>query len=70
MNASGHARIAVYDLSGREVARLADRALPGGEHALAWDAREKNGRRVASGLYLIAVESLGARATARAVVIE
>ena len=70
LDAPGHARIAVYDLSGREVARLADRALPRGEHTLAWDAREKDGRRVASGLYLVAVESLGARATTRAVVIE
>jgi agmatine/peptidylarginine deiminase len=70
LDAPGHARIAVYDLSGREVARLADRALPLGEHALVWDARENDGRRVASGLYLVAVESSGVRATARAVVIE
>ena len=42
---------AVYDLAGRRVATLVTGAHPGGEHRLAWDARDDHGHSVAPGVY-------------------
>lgn len=42
-----HVRLAIFDLSGREVAALADERRAAGEHAVRWDARG-----VPSGVYL------------------
>jgi hypothetical protein len=50
-------RITVRDLNGREVAVLADRELAPGEHAISWDGRDGSGQVVASGIYLIRLES-------------
>jgi hypothetical protein len=56
----GHAqrvRIQVYDLDGRLVARLADRKFPTGTSAVTWAGRSDDGRALASGTYLIVVDS-------------
>jgi len=45
--AAGRARLAVYDLAGREVAVLVDGALAGGEHRVSWRPEG-----LASGVYL------------------
>gem|GEM_PF-2164952 len=47
-------RIAVYDLSGREVARLAQRRQPAGRHSVVWE-----GANTASGIYTIQLEASG-----------
>ena len=47
MSEPGDATLAVYDLLGREVARLADGPHAAGEHRVAFDAR-----RLAAGLYV------------------
>ena len=44
-------RMSIYDVRGREIARLADEKLDAGEHELKWDGRDSGGRRVASGIY-------------------
>ncbi len=44
--------LTVYDITGKVVRRLLDRALPPGSHTFTWDARSDNGERVASGCYL------------------
>jgi len=45
-------QLGVYDLAGRLVATLADRAsLRAGAHEVAWDGRSDAGERVASGVY-------------------
>jgi hypothetical protein len=41
----------VFDLLGREVARLAGGPMTEGRHALRWDGTDANGRRVAPGVY-------------------
>lgn len=41
----------VCDLSGRRVRTLIDADLSPGEHRVAWDGRDDNGRLVASGVY-------------------
>jgi hypothetical protein len=45
--------LSVYDLQGREVARLAQGTWPAGSHSIGWPGRDGSGREVASGTYLI-----------------
>ena len=42
-----HVRLVVYDVMGREVARLVDGAMPAGQHRARWDASG-----LPSGVYL------------------
>ncbi len=49
-------RVGVYDLSGRKVRDLGGvREIPSGQHAVPWDGRDDEGRRVGPGLYLVRV---------------
>jgi hypothetical protein len=48
---AGHVTLSVYDILGREVTRLLDASFPPGIHAVPWDARDSNGRELASGVY-------------------
>jgi flagellar hook assembly protein FlgD len=50
--AAGEPVIAIYDLSGRRVRKIAPGTLAAGRHPLVWDARNDRGHPVASGLYL------------------
>jgi WD40 repeat protein len=50
--ADGAARLAVFDLRGREVAVLVDGASAAGTHVAAWDGRDAGGREVSAGVYL------------------
>jgi hypothetical protein len=45
-----HVTLLLFDVRGREVARLADADYPVGRFQVAWDGRS-SGRRVASGIY-------------------
>jgi len=53
----------VYDLTGREVARLVDRELTQGIHTVVWDGTGPAGRPVASGVYFFHVVTGGETAT-------
>jgi hypothetical protein len=44
-------RIDVYDVSGRRVRTLLDRAMTRGTHIVGWDSRDDRGRAVAAGTY-------------------
>ncbi|GAH58771.1 unnamed protein product, partial [marine sediment metagenome] len=44
--------LVVYDLMGREVARLVDRDLTAGYHQAIWNGRDKAGREVPTGIYI------------------
>jgi hypothetical protein len=48
---AGRARLAVYDVAGRRVRVIADRALPIGPTKVAWDGRDASGMSVRSGVY-------------------
>ncbi|MDQ7065923.1 MAG: T9SS type A sorting domain-containing protein [candidate division KSB1 bacterium] len=48
---AGHVLLAVYDVLGREICRLIDAPQHAGHYATIWDARNTDGRRVASGIY-------------------
>jgi len=51
--------IAVYDLVGRRVARLADRPYAAGSHEVTWHGRDEAGRQLPAGTYLIRLEGGG-----------
>jgi hypothetical protein len=53
----GAVRLSVYTLQGREVARLVDGVLPGGDHAATWDGRDARGRPAGAGMYLYRLET-------------
>jgi DNA-binding beta-propeller fold protein YncE len=47
----GRVLIAIYDVSGRLVRALVDRAVDPGERSVVWDGTDDQGARVASGVY-------------------
>lgn len=48
-------RIRIYDPSGRAVRNFGAVTLPAGRHEVLWDGRGDDGRRLASGVYLLSV---------------
>jgi hypothetical protein len=56
---AGHARLAIYDVQGREVVRLLDGARPAGEQATAWNGRDQDQQPVPSGVYFYRLEAEG-----------
>jgi hypothetical protein len=44
-------RLAVYDAMGRPVRVLVNGVRPAGSHAVGWDRRDEQGRRLAAGTY-------------------
>ena len=61
---AGHARLAVFDVTGREVARLVDGPMAAGDHAATLDAGQ-----FAPGVYLYTLQVDDQRATRRMVVV-
>lgn len=55
--ASGPVRLTVHDARGRLLVTLADGTFPAGEHAVQWDGRDRQGRVVAAGVYLVVLRS-------------
>ena len=55
----GRVRLAVHDLRGRLVCVLVDDDLTVGEHSATWNGREASGRRSASGVYMLRLETAG-----------
>ena len=49
--ARAEARLDLFDVQGRRVARLADRAFPRGTSVIAWDGRRADGARARPGIY-------------------
>ena len=61
-------RLSIYNLLGREVARVVDRVLPPGYHRITWDGRSDSGERVSTGVYFYRIEA-GACAQTRKMVL-
>ena len=53
----GAVTLTVFDMLGRRVAVLFDGAATAGTFEAVWDGRDAAGRQVASGLYLVRIES-------------
>jgi len=47
-----HAHLSIYNLGGQRIACLMNRTAEAGEHAVTWDGRNGERRRLASGVYL------------------
>jgi hypothetical protein len=54
-------RIEIYDVLGRRVATLTDRAFDAGRHRLIWDGKDDRGHPVASGVYICRLDAGAAR---------
>ncbi len=46
-----NATLRIYDVSGRLVATLVDEPMPAGAHSVVWDGTNRDGERLASGVY-------------------
>jgi len=66
----GRVLVAIYDLSGKLVKRIAEGALPAGAHAVPWDGSAESGGRVASGVYFVKVETATLREVQRVTVLK
>ncbi len=63
--APGTVRLRIYDPRGRLVRTLVDGVAPAGRHSVVWDGADARGRAVASGVYVVELESGAGRAEAR-----
>jgi len=59
--ASGNVELAVFDLAGREVARLAEGTYAAGDHAVSWTGTDASGRLLPSGTYLYRLRADGVK---------
>jgi hypothetical protein len=59
------ARISVFDVTGRTVRVLLDDVAPAGSRVLTWDGRDTSGNHVASGVYLVRLETADGVRTAK-----
>jgi hypothetical protein len=59
LDRAGRARVDVYDVGGRVVARLADADYTEGVQSVAWDGRDTGGRQVPSGVYFVKLSANG-----------
>jgi hypothetical protein len=57
--ASATVRLAVYDVSGRTLRVLVDEERHAGQHVVAWDGRDDQGRMIPSGTYFCRLDSRG-----------
>lgn len=60
---AGPVRLEVFDITGRLVHRLLDRAMDAGRYQTDWDGRDSQGREMASGRYFYRLETSSRRET-------
>jgi len=65
LTAPARTRVHILNLRGELVATLLDSERGAGRHRISWDGRDDRGANVASGVYVVVVESGGDRATRR-----
>ncbi len=62
--------VRVYDISGRVVTTLFSGNLAAGRHTLRWDARDRDGMPLSSGVYIIKLDSEAGSATRKVMVLK
>jgi hypothetical protein len=67
---AGRFEIAIFDVSGRRVATLAERVLPAGRHLVKWDGSVAAGARAAAGIYFLRIEAAEFEHTTKLVLLE
>jgi hypothetical protein len=65
---TGRHRLAVYDVTGREVTVLVDGTQSGGSHVMQWNGRDRRGAEIPSGVYFLRLEFQGAVETQKIVI--
>lgn len=70
LSSPGHARAEVFDVRGRRVATVLDRAAPAGEIAAQWDGGTTTGERASAGVYYLRLSVPGFSGTRRIVIEE
>lgn len=60
---SGWVQLMVYDINGRLVTTLIDATLDRGHHEIEWDARDRNGHMISTGVYFIQFTAVSYRNT-------
>lgn len=68
--AAGAQRVLVYDAGGRLVRLLQAGRFGAGPRSLAWDGRDAQGQRLASGVYLVQLQTPAGRAVQRVVLLQ
>ncbi len=58
-------RLRVHDVLGRTIHTLVDSVEPAGEHTVTWDGRDEQGRRAASGVYVVTLDGANQRVARR-----
>jgi enediyne biosynthesis protein E4 len=66
---AAHVRLRLIALDGREVVTLLDGEEPAGRRTLSWTGHDRENRRVASGVYIVRFEALGAVRTRKLVIV-
>ena len=66
----GHVQVVVFDVQGKHVRSLRDQVMDAGEHSVAWDLRDDQGREAPRGVYFLKAWALGMVTRARLVVLD
>ncbi|MCP4546350.1 MAG: T9SS type A sorting domain-containing protein [bacterium] len=66
---AGSISLHIFDISGREVNTLASGPFERGIHSLPWDGRDRDGRELGSGVYLIRLDSEGRSRQTKAILL-
>ncbi len=69
LQAAGLVHLNIYDVGGRRVATLANRTMSAGAHVLRWDGKNRDGARVAQGVYFYELKAGGQQRTRKMVVV-
>jgi flagellar hook assembly protein FlgD len=56
---TGHTRLIIYDLLGREVHVLIDKIMAPGYYSTQWNGRNQHGQTVGAGVYFYQIQSNG-----------
>jgi flagellar hook assembly protein FlgD len=62
--------LSIYDVDGRQVARLADGWQEAGRYNLKWDGRDKRGRACPTGVYFCSLRTEDAAAVRKMLIAE
>ncbi len=62
------ADVSVFDIAGKRVATLAHGPFPAGRHSVTWNSSDRDGRRVANGIYFVRLSGGGRVAATRVIV--
>jgi hypothetical protein len=66
---AGAVKVALFDISGRQVRTVADRAFTAGRYTLVWDGRDDRGAVLRPGMYLARVTSGGNTQSRRVLIV-